>query len=213
MKKQQEITVLPPQQEIAEIKEQISLVEIAAKELQVNSQEDMSKAADILYNVKLVENLIEERKILITKPLMASLASVRGLFAPLETAHKLAKQIIKEKMLAWSISESDRIQKEQARIAARVAKGTMRADTAAGKIEVLGDINVPTEGESGKSSIRDVKKIKVVDEFAVPREYLQVNLPLVTEAILRKGATIPGVEIIIEKIIVSRSKHDHPNLQ
>ena len=107
-------------------------------------------------------------------------------------------------MLAYTIEENDRIEKEQDRIAARVSRGTMRADTAAGKLEVLGETGKGSEGEVGKSSIREVKKIRIVDEFAIPREYLIPNMTLITESILRKGVVISGVEIYVEKSIVSR---------
>ena len=201
------------QKELVEIKSQVSTVQQAVMSLVVENKEDMAKATDALHNVRQAEKFIEEKKKNITSPLMKALSEVRDLFKPMELTLSDANKAIKAKMLAWQIQEDDRIEKEQARIAVRVAKGTMKAETAAGKLEVLGDANTPTEGESGKSSIRDVKKIRVVDEFAIPREWLEPSMARITEAVIRKGITIPGVETFIEKIIVSRSRNDNPNLQ
>ena len=201
------------EQQLVEIKSQVSIVQQSANALVVEDKKSMSLATDLLHNVSQAEKYVIERKEEVTKPLMGALAKVRDLFRPMESNLADAKKIIKSKMLEFSILESDRIEKEQQRIAKRVEKGLMRADTAAGKLETLGESSAPVEGESGKSSIRDVKKIRIVDETAIPREYMTPNMPLITEAIIRKGLTISGVEMYVEKIIVSRSRHDNPNLQ
>jgi hypothetical protein len=199
-----DVSILPPQKEMAEIKSQITLVQKAANDLVIETKEDMEKGADLLHNVKQVEDFIIERKEKITRPLMTALASARDLFKPLELAHADAKKVIKAKMLAWQIEEDDRIEKEKERIAKRVEKGTMRADTAAEKLEVVGNVNQKTVGSVGKTSIRVVKKVRIVDESLIPREYMVPDMDEITEAIIRKGMVIPGVETYEEKCIVGR---------
>ncbi len=183
-------------QELTEIKSQVLGVQQAAQALVVNSVESMNMATELLSNVSKVEKFITNRKEEITRPLMKSLASLRDLFKPLELGHADAKKTIKAKMLAYQIEEEDRIQKEKDKITKRVEKGTMRADTAVSKLE-----NV---GEAPKSNMRETKKVRVIDETAIPREYMVPNLIAITEAILRKNETIPGVEMYIEKSIVAR---------
>ena len=134
---------------------------------------------------------------------MAALASARDLFKPIELQLSEANKLIKLKMLAYQIEENDRIEKEQARIAARVAKGTMKLETASNKLQDL-EVTTKSEGQVGKSSIREVKKIRVTDETAIPREWLEPSMTRITEAVLRQGITIPGVELYSEKTIVSR---------
>jgi hypothetical protein len=192
------------QQELVEIKSHVSVVQQAATALVVDSKESMAKATDALHNVRQAEKYVEERKILITRPLMAALASARDLFKPIELQLSEANKMIKAKMLAWQIEEDDRIQKEQDRIAKRVGKGTMKAETAAGKLEALGETGKGSEGQVGKSSIREVRKVRIVDETMIPREYLVPDMQKITEAIIRQGLKISGVETYVEKSIVSR---------
>lgn len=190
--------------EMAEIKSQVMLVQQSANELHIENQDHLTQATDILHNVKQIKKLITEKKEEITKPLMSSLARVRDLFKPLELGYSDAEKVIKSKMLSFQIEEDERIEKEKARIANRVEKGTMRADTAINKLEAIGEAPTKTQGEVGKSSIRVIKKVRVVDESLIPREYLSVNMTMITEDALRNGVIIPGVEIYEEKSIVSR---------
>jgi len=192
------------EKQLVEIKQQVSIVQQSANALVVEDQKGMSLATDILHNVSQAEKYVIEQKEAITRPLMASLAKVRDLFRPVESNLADAKKIIKSKMLEFSILESDRIEKEQARISARVAKGTMKNETAASKLEALGEVNAGSQGEVGKSSIREVRKIRIIDETVIPYEYMMPNLPKITEAIIRQGLTISGCELYVEKQIVSR---------
>lgn len=190
--------------ELAEIKTQVLTVAQRASQLIVESQEDMNKATDALHNVRQAEKYIDEKKTDITRPLMKSLSGIRDLFKPLELQLSEANKIIKAKMLSWQVQEDDRVNKEKERIAKRVEKGTMKAETGAGKLEALGEAPTKSTGEVGKSSIRTVRKIRIVDETVIPREYLTPNMTLITESILRKNITITGVESYDEKSIVSR---------
>ena len=192
-----EISVIPPQKELAEYKKQVSFVKKAASDLVIESAGDMAKGSDLLDAVKKVETMIIERKEQITRPLMTALASARDLFKPLEIDHAEAKITIKAKMLAYAIEEEARITKEKSRIEARVEKGTMRTDTAIKKMEGIGD---------NQTSIRTVTKIRIVDENLIPREYLVPDMTKITEAVLRQKLFISGVETYEEKSIVGGSK-------
>ncbi len=60
----------------------------------------------------------------------------------------------------------------------------MKAETAVGKLEEIGEIGKGSIGEVGKSSIRTVKKIRIVDESIIPRIYLVPNIQKITEDIM-----------------------------
>ncbi len=194
------------QKEVSEYKNQISFVQDQSKKLVITSEEDMAKGSDLLDELKLVEKAINDRKKAITKPLMDGLASVRNLFKPLETAYSEAKATIKDKMLVFTIAEEERINLEKSRVEARVEKGTMRTDTAVNKLEGIGEVKKSFTGETGKTSIRKVTKVRIVDESLIPREYLIPDEKKITEAVLKGGAVIAGVETYEEKSIVSRTR-------
>jgi hypothetical protein len=183
--------------ELTEIKTQVSGVQLAANSLNVTSQMEADVATELLHQVKQAEKLLDEKKTNITRPLMKSLATVRDLFKPLELNLQDANKTIKAKILAWTIEEQDKKDKEQARIVTRVERGTMKASTAAGKLEAIAE-------DAPKSNIRTLKKVRIVDETLIPREWLEPSMIRITEAVLRQGVTIPGIEIYDEKQIIAR---------
>ena len=201
-----EIAVIPPEKELKEYKSQVLFVQKAANALVITSNEDMTKGSDILNSVKQIKKSITERKELITRPLMDALASARDLFKPLETGYAEAEKTIKAKMLDFSIAEEERITKEKARVEARVEKGTMRTDTAIEKMEQIGDSKNSFAGESSKVSIRRMVKVRIVDESLIPREYLVPDMTRITEAVIRQGQIVPGVETYEEKVIASTTR-------
>lgn len=189
-----------------ELKPQVLFVRRAAEDLVIASEEDMAKGADLLDAVKKVEAVIIGRKEQITRPLMVALASARDLFKPLEIGHTEAKKTIKQKMLDYSIAEEERINKEKARVEARVEKGTMRTDTAIKKLEGIGDASKSFSGSTGKTSIRTVTKVRIVDESLLPREYLVPDMQKIQEAVLKQKLSVPGVETFEEHFIVGSSR-------
>lgn len=193
-----------PIQEIAIVKKEMLSVQAAANNFQIFNEEDLSKSADILKHISDGEKLLTTRKEDITRPLMTSLSSVRDLFKPLELGFAEAKKVLKSKVLAYQIEQDDKAEKEKAKIAARVEKGTMRADTAANKMENVVESSKSIAGNSGKISVRVLTKVRITDEYAIPREYLVVDMIKITEAVLKQGITIPGVEKYEEKSIAVR---------
>lgn len=183
--------------ELVEIKQQVSVVQLKANSLSVNNQQEADIATELLHEVKQAEKFLDNLKTGITRPLMNSLSQVRDLFRPQESNLADATKIIKSKILAWTIEEQDKKDKEQAKIAARVERGTMRADTASQKLANI-------QEDAPKSNIRTLRKVRITDEFAVPREYLIVDMIKVTEAVLRQGLVIPGVEVYNEKSIIAK---------
>ena len=182
--------------ELTEVKQQVSQVQLQANSLSVNNQLEADEATALLKQVKEAEKFMLGKKEEITRPLMAALAKTRDLFKPIELNLADATKTIKSKILAWTIEEQDKKDKEQARIAARVEKGTMRADTAASKLENISK-------DAPKSNIRTLKKVRIVDETAIPREWLEPSMTRITQAVLKEGVIIPGVEIFDEKSIVA----------
>jgi len=190
--------------ELTVYKTQLSGVVGAAESLTITSEADVAAGADILHNLKQIENAVLERKEEITRPLMASLASTRELFKPFETAFDAAKKTIKKKILDYQVAEQNRIDEERARIAARVEKGTMRADTAVKKMESVTDVKNSTSGSVGKVAMRTLTKVRITDETLIPRMYLVPDMGKITTAVLQGGIDVPGVEKYTEKVLASR---------
>lgn len=201
-----EIAVIPPEKELKEYKSQVLLVQKGADSLQILSADDMAKGTDLLNQVKQIKKAVTERKEAITRPLMSALASARDLFKPLETGYGEAEKTIKAKMLEYSIAEDERIEKEKARVEARVEKGTMRTDTAIKKIEEIGDKKSSFTGDTGRVNIRVMRKVRIVDENLIPRQYLVPDMVKITEDVLRKNILVDGIEVYEEKVVASGTR-------
>ena len=182
--------------EIEVYKHRMMVVENLAQAYTVESQKDIDSGADILTKIKEVEAQLKEAKEGITKPLMEGLAAARDLFKPLETGLSNAKKEIKDKQLVFVLAEQARIEEAKAKVDARVERGTMKPTTAAAKHEAI--------GTGAKANTRTITKVRVVDAALVPREWCVPNLPAITEAVLKQGAVIPGVESYQETIIVTK---------
>ncbi len=184
-------------QELGEHRTTALMVQQQANSYSIATAGEVQIGEQMLRNIRLVEVELDERKTEITRPLMKSLSSVRDLFKPFELGLADAKKTIKAKILAYQIEQDEIAKAEEAKLLARVEKGTMRADTAAGKMETI---------EKGKvrTNTRILHKIRVMDETLIPREYMMPNLPKITEAILREGKEVFGVEKYEEKVLVTR---------
>ncbi len=190
--------------EVAVIKQQASKALTVAQELVIDGTSGMIKATDVLSKIKSVGKMIKDRKEQITRPLMEALNSARDLFKPIEQSHAEAERVIKQKMLDYQAEQERQQEAEKARLAARVEKGTMKAETAIKKIEDMGEVQTTTRGKVGEISTRIVRKTRITDETKIPREYLIPDMPRINEAVLKLGKEIPGVEIVEEKVIAAR---------
>lgn len=184
-----------PLKEVEQTGKQMNRLQSQATSLTVETPADVEAGAALLETIKNAEKTITGRKEEITRPLMRSLASIRDLFKPIELTLDNAKKVVKAKMLAYQTAEDARIEKEKERIEKRVQKGSLTVGTAIDKLEAL----KPTV----KMKTRSITKVRVFDETLVPREYLEVNMSKITEAVLKQGLEIAGVEKYQEKILAS----------
>lgn len=182
-----------PEKEIALIEKEIKTLPATPT---ITNQNELESAALVLTRIKGIAKTIEARKKEITAPLMASLASVRDLFRKHEEQLKNSETMFKTAILMYTNEQEAIAEKEKARILARAEKGSYKPETAAAKLDAVAE----TPRASGIQT-RVITKIRVIDETLIPREYLCVDLPKATEAILRLGAEIPGIEKYTEKII------------
>lgn len=188
---------LPASKELAVHRNEANVLQRMAADYTITTPEDVSKGEETLRQIKVAETAITARKEEITRPLMKALASARDLFKPFELTLGDAKKVIKAKILAYTTEAEEKARLEEERINKRVEKGTMKAETALGKLEDLDNKKV-------KTNTRTLVKVRIVDEASVPREWCTPDLARITEAVLRQGAVIPGVERYEEKILVTK---------
>lgn len=194
----------------------------AAQELEIKSPEQMTAATDLLSKMKTVAKMIKERKEAITKPLTEALNSARDLFKPIETNLADAERIVKGKMVDYQQAVEFKAEEERLRLAKRVEKGTMKAETAVAKMEKIEDAPTTVQGSVGAMAFRTVKKVRFAElaSLSAPDIAALVSGGYVAwnETAARKdalaGKNVPGVEVYEEKVVASSSRLDaeHPFL-
>src|SRR3990167_632872 len=189
--------------ELTVLKGQVSKGEAQAQSVTIATQEDYTNAVDLVSKLKETGKLIKDKKESITKPLNEALRNARDLFAPIEDQFIKAEAIVKTKLLDYKRMKDAEARAEEAKITARVEKGTLKLETAEKKLDTIERVDTTTRGAVGVVQVRKIKKVRIVDEFLIPREYLKPDEVAIRKDALN-GKTIPGVVIEEEEIIAAR---------
>jgi len=189
--------------ELAPIKAQVSKLENQATAVAIESQEGYENAIDLVSKLKETGSEIKNKKESITKPLNEALRNVRDMFRPLETQFENAERIIKNKLLDYKRKKDEEARAEEAKVAARVAKGTMKLETAEKKMDSIERVENTTRGQVGQVQIKKIRKVRITNQDEVPRKYLVPDMVLIRQDALG-GIVIPGVEIYEEETIAAR---------
>jgi len=192
----QEVAVLPDPKELSEHRTQTLGIQKRANEYEVRTAEDVEVGEEMLRAVRDIEDSLNDRKTQITRPLMQALASARDLFKPFELGLAEAKKTVKAKILAFSIEQEEIARVATEKVEKRVEKGTMKVETGAGKLEEI-------EKSKVKTNTRTLRKLSIVDETLIPRDYLIVDREAVTKALFA-GTEVPGAILTEERILITK---------
>ena len=189
--------------ELTVLKGQVSKLENQAEAVTIATQADYVNTIDLVSKLKETGKLIKDKKESITKPLNEALRNARDLFAPIEDQFIKAEAIVKTKLLDYKRMKDAEARTEEAKIVARVEKGTLKLETAEKKLDTIERIDTTTRGAVGIVQIRKIRKVRIVDESLIPREYLKPDEVAIRKDALN-GKTILGVVIEEEEVIAAR---------
>lgn len=196
-----ENTTLVPAKELEQFKKEVTSAEKFSLGLEVKTQEDYKAATDEGIEIKARLDAVIARRKEISDPLYKSYKSVIALFKPLEDAGELALKTIKGKMLDFKKAEARKADEAKQKLAERVERGTMKPETAVRKIEAMPEQTATVKTETGKSTMKKVTKYRLIDVYALPKEFLKPELKLSdvadkkkVEASFKLGTPVPGVE-------------------
>lgn len=197
------------QPNLTPVKRQVTTISNQAGDLDIDSQESLQAATDILSKIKTSAKEVKAKKDEIIKPMNAALKSARDLFRPLEADLATAERTIKDKMLDYSNAVEAEAAEKAAKLEKRVEKGTMRTDTAMRKMDEIETVGDSVKGESGSVQFRTVRTIKIVDPAKIPLKYLanEKVLAAISAAVrtdVLNGTKVDGVEIVEEKQVAAR---------
>src|SRR3990167_2246307 len=189
--------------ELQPLKAQISKLENQASAVQIETQEGYVEAIDLVANLKKIGSILKDKKESITKPLNESLRNARELFAPIEKRFQLAESTIKGKLLNYKRKTDEEARKKEEGIAKKIETGQIKKiETAEKKIEAIERVENTTHGQIGKIQIKKIKKVRIVDESKLPREYLVPDMVKIRKDALN-GQLVLGVEVYEEEQVAS----------
>lgn len=190
--------------ELAPLKAQVSKLENQANAVAISTPEDYTQAVDIVAKLKEAGSNIKAKKESITKPLNEALKNARDLFRPIEDQFSNAESVIKGKLLSYKKMMDERAAAEEAKIAQKVESGKMKLETGEKKLDQIERVDTTTKGKVGEVQIRKIKKVRITDEAALPRQYLVPdNVAIRRDAL--SGIAIPGVEVYDEEQVAAGS--------
>ncbi len=184
---------LIPTKEVKQYETEIAEAATFSTSLIVASPEDYQAALEEGKKIKVTLDKIVSRKEEITKPLNASLKSIRELFKPFETAGESALTTIKTKMLSYTREEARKAEEAKVKLAERVERGTMKAETAVRKMEEMPEQKKTVSTETAKATTKTVTKYRVVDKSKIPLQFMEPDMVAI-KAEFRKGVKVDGVE-------------------
>uniref|UniRef100_A0A6M3Y0R7 Uncharacterized protein n=2 Tax=viral metagenome TaxID=1070528 RepID=A0A6M3Y0R7_9ZZZZ len=178
----------------------------------IKTVEDLKPANDDLVTIRRLRKAIEEKRKEYVKPLQDHVKSINDAFKILSEPIEIADKVTSQKMLAFT-SEQDRIRSEQERINAeriKLAQDEMELNgeltESVNLVEVIQEVPTTIKTEVGTTGQRDNWKWEVQDINQVPREYLMINVGMLTPIVkASKGKiVIPGIRIFNEPILATR---------
>ncbi len=174
------------------------------KQMNVNSQEDLEFAAQILAETKGKIKQLEKMRGQATKPLTQSTEVIRSWFRPTITMLKEAERILKQK-----IAEAHQRAEVKQQAALEAAGQAAISGDEAGAAAAMQQATQAELTGVGGIQFRETWGYEVTDIGQVPPEYLLVivNEAVVNETIkTHKGETnIPGIRVFKKTGVASRS--------
>lgn len=188
--------------DLVPFKKNLSIIENRAFALIIKTEEQTEDASDILFQISQIQERIKEEKNKFVEPAKTIILQAKKNFDPIINQCVAAEGIIKGKIIKYDKIKQKKTKKKLASISKKVASGKMSLDKASEKIEDLKLAN-KYEGKEGAIQFRINKKIQIIDEKKIPREYMMPNLIKIRADALR-GVKIAGIEVVEEKIVATR---------
>ena len=176
-------------------------------EIAITDETSLTAGTEMLANVKKLAKFVTGEKEKITKPMNEALKAARALFAGPEKRLADAESTLKGKIIAYTNEVEKKRKEAEAKIAARVEKGTMKAETALNKVADLEVEKKAVHTEAGSAKISVVRKVRFqpimeLDSTAIAK-LARSGYLVWDEVKARKdalaGIEVPGAEVYEDK--------------
>lgn len=163
--------------------------------IKVNSQPTLDQAKTSLTQVKEIKKIVQEKKDSVVKPLNEALKNTRALFKPIEDKVDVIETYLKGEVLKYNTKLLQEQRKREEEAQAKIEKGAT--------FEEATKLVANTEKKIDAIPTRKIKRLKIVDESKIERQFLIPDEQAIKEALL-SGIKVSGCELVEEEIIVNR---------
>lgn len=198
---------------VAVIEKQVAPLEKRALSLVITTQEEQNNAGALLTEINRYNDELEKVKKGATDPINKTLKIIRSWFKPGEERREAAIQAIRTEMGRFQLEADKKAREEDAKIAARVAKGQLKPETGVRKMDEVerAEARIDTENEGVVKFRTDYDLVidspqNVIlwsvenDEFGI----LTIDETAVKK-LLKNGAKVDGAHLV-EKRVVANSR-------
>src|SRR3990167_3526493 len=126
--------------QISAIKGHTTRLQAQVDSLEVNDDESMELAGDLRSKIKQYERAMAKEKKEWLDPINVLRTKVFGVFRPFEAQVDEAIKKVDSKIIAYQIYKEEEARKIEAKLQARIEKGTLKPETALRK---MGEVDVP----------------------------------------------------------------------
>jgi acyl transferase domain-containing protein len=161
--------------------------------LDVTNTDEVKKMTD---NIKTVKAWVKQEKDKYVAPAKEIIAKAKEQYDPVIDSITIAEKQFKTKVTNHLLELQKKENEAKEKLANRVEKGTMKAETAVRKMQEVGK----TENNLGGVTLKMVKNYRIIDESKIPEKYWKRELiksAIRTDAITN-NIEIPGIEVFEE---------------
>lgn len=197
------------EKQIAIIEKRVAPLITRATKIIITTQSEQDRAGELLTALNIEADAFKTLKENITRPMNQALKAVREIFKPREVKLDEAISAIRSAMGDYQMLEDQKAKDKEAKLAARVEKRTMKAETAVRK---MGEIDAPAEyiaTAGGSVKFRDSVVLNIIHRNKIV-EFLSAHHPGLLEfsdgdviKLMKEGVNIPGAALETKKVVVN----------
>ena len=196
---------------VAVIEKQVAPLEKRALSLVITTQEEQNNAGALLTEINRFNDQLEKVKKEATDPINKTLKVIRSWFKPGEERREAAIEAIRAEMGRFQLEADKKAREEDAKIAARVAKGTLKPETGVKKMDEVERADARIDTENGGAVKFRTDYNLVIDNHPQLVLWLvkesQFGAFTIDEAAVKKllkdGSKVEGAHIEEKRVVVN----------
>ncbi len=187
---------MPQEKQISVMQEKTQSLQERVESVDISNEQEVKMLSQ---GIRAFKKMIEDAKDELVAPAKQIIERAKFIYDGNLFICKQAEATLKDRNTQYVIEQRRKQEEEKMKLAERVERGTMKAETAVKKMENMDEV----KKTSGGLTVKTKKDIEVVDETKVPEKYWikTLNTKLIREEALANDpelgkSIVPGVNIV-----------------